>query len=252
MSTNKSAKLIAGAGRRDRNRKILFQGGVALALVALIAVIGVSVAGKKKDKDDKTAAQAAAAAGPAVFDKGALRFGNPDGKVVLTVTEDFQCPACKLFEATTGPTIDKLLETNKITVDYQPVAWLDDSSTTAYSSRAANAAACVADAGKSKWLAWQKLMYDKQPAEQTAGLTDDQLVGIAKQAGVDTPAVAECIKSEKYAAFVTASTDRNFKNAKLGGTPNAKVNGEQVGDPGKVPTTEQITAAIAAASAKSK
>lgn len=237
----KTAKLITNAGRRDRNRKIAIQIGVAAVLVALIAAIGVSIAAKKSDKDEAAAAEAAAAAPPAILTKdGKLRLGNQSAKVVVAIDEDFQCPACQNFEAISGQTVTDLVNSGKVAVDYNPIAFLDSKTNQRYSSRSANASICVAEADKAKWPAWHKSMFDKQPPEAGGtGLTDEQLVAIAKEAGITAPETATCITSEKYRSFVAANTKKAVEGG-LEHTPSIKVNGTVV----ESPTPDALQAAV--------
>ena len=70
---------------------------------------------------------------------------------------------------TTRP-LTKLRNEGKITVEYRPLGFLDSRSTTNYSSRAANAAACVVNESPEKYSDFVDLLFDKQPAEGSAGL----------------------------------------------------------------------------------
>lgn len=237
VSKNNTAKLPGRSGG-DSTRQILVGISVAVVLLALIGAIGYGVWTQKQHKDQ-------AKAGPAAFSNGAIVFGNTGSKVVLNLKEDFQCPACKAFETASGDFITGVINSGKVRVEYDPIAILDKNSTTNYSSRAANASACVVAADKSKWLAFHKLMYDNQPEEGSAGLPDSQLIAFAKQAGV--PDVSDCVNSNKYADFVKANTDKAISDG-LDHTPTITVNGTQVSDP----SPNGLQAAIAKALADNK
>src|SRR5579875_315797 len=71
--------------------------------------------------------------------------GSTEPKVVLSLYEDFLCPACGRFERTFGPTVSRLIDNGSAAVDYYPVAILDSPANQDYSSRAGAAAHCVAD-----------------------------------------------------------------------------------------------------------
>ena len=62
--------------------------------------------------------------------------------------EDFQCPACKQFEAPLGSTIQGLAPQGKIKLVYHVMNFLDDNLRNDNSTRAANGAFCAADDGK--------------------------------------------------------------------------------------------------------
>jgi protein-disulfide isomerase len=229
-NAGKTAQLITSGAKRDRNRTFGIQAAVAIVLIVLIAAIGLSVAKHKSHKDQVNAAQQAVAAGPADLVDGAVRFGNPNGKNVITVYEDFQCPACQMFELQEGGAdyMEQLIAKGQVTVDYRPGGYLDSfgagQADGYYGTRAANASACIAEADKDKWLAWHKLMYTKQPPENTGGLPDSALVDIAKQAGIESPQVAACIIGEKYKAFVAAQTSK----ANIDHTPTVDLNGKEI------------------------
>jgi len=226
----KPPKLITSSSGSRSGSKWVIQAVVALVIVALIAIIGYNIAAKKKDKDNQTAAIAAAAAGPSVYHNGYLRLGNPNAKVVVSITEDFQCPICSEFEKATNPTIVKLIGEGKVGFDYRPIALLDQKyqGMTTYSARSGAAAACVAESDIDKWMAFHSALFAQQPAEGSPGPTDDQLAATAKQVGITDPGVAQCITSEKYTQFVTGTTNTALKE--IQGTPTIKVNGAQITD----------------------
>lgn len=236
-NSKKKAQAAAAAlqGKKDRQRRTLIQVGVAVVLIALVAVIGFSIA--SKSSDDTTAAPAATPS--TVTADGAIRIGDPNAAVVVTAVEDFQCPACKQFEAISGDTLSELVADNTIAVDYKPIAILDRMSTTNYSTRAANASLCVADADISKWPAWHKAMFEQQPAEGGAGLSDEDLTGIAQLMQID---VGSCIADGKYTDYVASQT-QNVVNSGITSTPTVTVNGTAVSNP----TPDGLRAAIAAA-----
>lgn len=173
---------------------------------------------------------AAEKSGPAVLtDDGTLRFGDPDADSVITVTVDYQCQLCSSFESVTGSYIDSVQSKHKIAIAYDLVAIRDSSSTTEYSSRAANASLCVAAADKGKWQAWHRAALAGTPADGSAGLTNQQLIDLADRSGVASPDLARCIDSGKYLAFVTVHT-ASAVAAGLARTPTVAVNGMKVGN----------------------
>ena len=73
-------------------------------------------------------------------------------------------------------------------------------------------------------------MYEQQPAEGTSGLTDDQLIEIAKSVGY-TDDVSGCIRDRTYDKFVKAKTQEAFDGG-IQSTPSVFVNGQQVNPSG--------------------
>ncbi|MCL2849573.1 MAG: thioredoxin domain-containing protein [Micrococcales bacterium] len=124
-----------------------------------------------------------------------------DGDVVIAVYFDFICPYCGVFERVHGPYLDELVAAGGVTVVYHPVALFDHFSDTAYSTRAMNAVAVVADLDPQHVPAFiaALLSEEVQPDEGASGLTDEQIAQVAQGVGV-SPAVT--------AAF-TATADFN-------------------------------------------
>ncbi|EPD86448.1 MAG: disulfide bond formation protein DsbA [Microbacterium sp. 69-7] len=154
-------------------------------------------------------------------DTGAISFGS--GPDVVDTYVDFMCPICNQFEKTEGETIKQLVSDNKITLNIHPVSILDRASQgTKFSSRSASAMFAVAEADPANAYAFMEAMFQNQPQESSPGLSDDQIVSIAKGAGVNvTSDLEKAITSGKYIKFVQAHGLPD--GAK--GTPTLVVNG---------------------------
>jgi protein-disulfide isomerase len=152
---------------------------------------------------------------------GAITFG--DGPDVVETYVDFMCPYCGQFEAAEGQTITQLLDEDRITLEVHPVTILDRlSQGTEYSSRAASAMFSVAEADPANAYAFLDAMFREQPAEQSPGLTDDQILDIAREAGVNvTPELEDAVTSGEYIDFAQAQQLPEGAT----GTPTLVVNG---------------------------
>jgi protein-disulfide isomerase len=214
-------------------RGIRIQIAVTAALVAAIAAVGVVQAVRYQGLDR---------VGTAAVDT--VRVGDPHAPALISATEDLQCPYCRKFEAAAGAAVDELVASGQVRVEYHIIAFLDKMSTTNYSSRAANASACVAATDVAKWPHWHTLMFQRQPKEESAGLNGDQLVAIARDAGLTGPAVADCITSGRYLTPVAAATKNAWAHG-LKQTPTVLVNGSLVA-PGadRLPSTADVRAAV--------
>jgi protein-disulfide isomerase len=226
---------LAAVKGGDRTRTILIQVAVAVVLLALIAGIGISIAVKHSKKNDVGARPSIAATAPtspdgvtgSITSNGSVRIGKPGAKVTVRLVSDFQCPICKEFEAANGQTLQDEVNNGTAAIEYNFIAFLDQSSMgTRYSSRSANAAYCVADADPTKFQSWFASMYQQQPAEGTTGLPDSTLVQIAQSAGYTDPAIAQCITSDKYDGYVQKTT-QDVLNSGIQATPTVFVNGKQ-------------------------
>lgn len=193
----------------------------------LALAITIWVFATKSARDNDAAEHAAAVAGPSVLTAdGALRFGNPAASTVITVTEDANCPDCTAFENASAATLTEFIDGGAITVDYDIVAVQDSRSSTEYSSRAANASACVAADNKDSWRAWHTKLLGQTPDEGAPGRTNDELTDLALQSGAG-PGVRDCVNNGRYRNFVEAHT-KDAVDEYLTHTPMVRVNGAPV------------------------
>ncbi|WP_116450039.1 DsbA family protein [Blastococcus litoris] len=235
----RAAEEAARAADRRRRRRVL--GGVAAAVALVVAlVVVIAVQSRRTDTPDTVAAPSGA-----VDDGTAFRVGPADAAVTVDLYEDFQCPTCRAFEDLSGDTLASLAADGTIALRYRPVAILDRASTDRYSTRALNAAAVVADtAGVEAFVEFHGLLFDRQPAEGGPGLTDDELIELAGQAGATGPEVERGIRDLVFEDWTTSVTDAASR-AGLQGTPTIMVDGTPLDL--RQATPEGITAAVQAA-----
>ncbi|RBY86905.1 thioredoxin domain-containing protein [Blastococcus sp. TF02A-26] len=228
------------AERLRRRRRTQLVTGVAVAAAVVVAVlVAVLVQSARTDTGDAVA-PANTAAGTA--ETGFAR-GSADAPVVVDVYEDYLCPACRAFEEAAGDTLDQLVADGEVVVRHRPVAILDRLSDDEYSTRAAGAAAVVADAaGVDAFATFSGLLFAQQPAEGGPGLTDDELIALAAQAGATGDDVEAGIRDRRFGDWVAEATDRASRDG-LTGTPWILVDG----DPLASPTVQALTAAVEAA-----
>lgn len=158
---------------------------------------------------------------------GAVVVG--EGEQTLDTYIDFMCPICGQFESTYGPEILDLVGDGTITLKIHPISILDRySQGTEYSTRAANAMYCVAEANPDAAVPFMQAMFEQQPAEQSAGLTDEQILQIASDVGVT--GIDSCVSDRTYGSYVTAMTKETpiQPGAQSIGTPTIAVNGEAI------------------------
>jgi protein-disulfide isomerase len=158
---------------------------------------------------------------------GAIVVG--DGENTMDTYIDFMCPVCNQFEQIYGEAISGLVEDGTITHNIHPISILDRvSQGTEYSTRAANAMYCVAAADGTAAVPFMQAMFANQPAEGTAGLTNEQILEIA--GGVGVTGIDACVNDGEYSGFVTAMTEKTPVAPGAGGigTPTIAVNGEVI------------------------
>lgn len=148
---------------------------------------------------------------------------------------DYQCPFCQAFELPNSALIESKVAAGEWTITYHPLSFLDGAgSPNAYSSRAANAAVCVAEYSPDTYMKFNNVLFANQPAEQTAGPENDGLIAFAQQVGVSNfDKIQTCINEKSYGDWVgnTTSTVLNaeWKNTglKIDSTPYIIVNGQR-------------------------
>jgi protein-disulfide isomerase len=155
---------------------------------------------------------------------GAIVFG--DGEDVVETYVDFMCPICNTFEEAEGERIQELVASGDITFELHPVSILDRASQgTEFSSRSAAAMYSVAAGDPDNAYAFLKAMYENQPAEGSSGLTDEQIVNIAREAGVNvTDELERSILEHEYLDY--AKSQELPEGAT--GTPTLVINGERI------------------------
>ncbi|MEP6842286.1 MAG: thioredoxin domain-containing protein [Pseudolysinimonas sp.] len=239
--------------RQERMRRWLIPTSVTVVVLAIVAIVVLVVT--------TSAPPPQSAAGPKNMISDGILFTGSNGKMVATKTGavqpssspkphsqpsdgvahivtyvDFACPACQAFEATNSATIKSLVERGTATLEVHPIAILDSHFTpgSLYSTRANNVGACVANFAPDSFYAVMGAMYAGQPQENTAGLTNSQLVSLVHGAGLKNGDVDKCIGGLTFKSWVASAKDRaingplpNTKVAAVTGTPTILVNGQQ-------------------------
>lgn len=243
---------MGGAERRDRERRRAAtearlaaarkatgkasRGGIlgntpALAIVAVV-VIAAIVVGVVIAVNRSSAANAPVAATyPVTRQDTVVVAGQTSAPTTISIYEDYLCPYCERLEERYGDQLTTALNDGRIKVEYHALGFLDASSSPAgYSTRAANAALCAADANI--WPAYHSALYADQPAEGGPGLSDEELT----QKGTDLGApdsFGRCVTGNGNAAAITAATNADLANTSLQtngqfGTPTVMLNGAKV------------------------
>lgn len=141
----------------------------------------------------------------------------------IVIYQDYICPACKSFESQMSEGLKELRDSGKATVEYRFVTFLDaQSAGTNYSSRSANAAACVINQSPDKFYAFNAALYEQQPAEGSTGLPNTKLIEIAQSIGVT--GIDDCVKDGTYRGW-TANANKVALDIPLTGTPTVLING---------------------------
>jgi protein-disulfide isomerase len=153
------------------------------------------------------------------------------GPVVIDLYEDYICPSCERFEARYGSEVTTALNEGKISVRFHTIAILDEQSNPAgYSTRAGNAALCAVSAGI--FPRYHEKLFDEQPAEGSAGLSDDQLIAFGTELGAQGD-FAACVQGNTHVDAVAAETEKATSDTALQtngrfGTPTVAIGGKKI------------------------
>lgn len=241
--------------KREKRNSLLVKGGVVVAVLVIIGVIaGIVITNQRGQIADAGAAPAhgnefggytitqdglaeteatqvdvgnipepASTEGATIVPAGAA--AAPEGEPAnIVMYVDMGCPVCKDFEGQYGEYLNELAASGEATVEYRVATFLDRVSTTNYSSRAANAVACVADSNAEVFNEYVTQLFVQQPTEGGAGLDNATLTSIAEEAGATD--VASCIDDGEFrpwAKFV----NQTFTDYQVGGTPAVFVDGQK-------------------------
>src|SRR5690606_23478061 len=184
------ARTLREQGRKQESRnRFLLSGGIVLAVILIVATVVFVL----------TTSPRPSTAGPANMLSDGIKIGvnfeaeqtpgirpsaspvpsgeNPEGVLDIKIWVDYLCPLCRGFEVANEPYLTSLLNEGAATIEIHPVAILDRlSSGSRYSTRAANAAACVANFSPNQFFAFNSLMFEHQPEPESSGLSDQAMI----------------------------------------------------------------------------
>jgi protein-disulfide isomerase len=158
------------------------------------------------------------------------------GPVRVDAFIDFLCPFCRQFELASGPALAALVADQLASLVYHPMNFLDQASTTNYSTRAAAASGCAADHGR--FLEYAHALFVNQPPEGGPGLSDAELAVIGRTVELGDAAFAACLSEAPYLDWPPYVTARAAA-AGVSGTPTVLVDGVVV-----TPEAPVIAAAV--------
>jgi protein-disulfide isomerase len=238
----KARQLREEQRKKERRNRFILQGSLIVVTLAIVAIVVVAIYSTIRPP----------APGPLNMLSDGIKIGegfhatltpalqpseepvpsasnDPADVLDIRVYVDYLCPICGAFEAANADQIKKLVQDGAATLEIHPVAILDRLSMgTKYSTRASNAAACVANFSPDNFFDFSAILFQQQPEENSTGLDDDTLIELAKEVGVSKfTNISSCIKDQTFKAWVKASTDRFINNP----IPNAATQPSQKGTP---------------------
>lgn len=218
----RAEELRAETARREKRARTITILSTVAGLTVLAILIMVIVAQGSKSPMEAVEHQ------PRNVVEGKIQFGDLDNTdVEAIVFSDYMCPHCKTFETVNGADMKELADTNGVVISYYPVSYLDAASQgTQFSTRASNAAMCVADAAKDSFVEFHESVFENQPAQNTPGLTNEELADLAVAAGAPD-SVRTCIDEGEFDDYVSAISQHASVEHDVTGTPTSIINGVQ-------------------------
>jgi protein-disulfide isomerase len=225
---------LAAARAAAGQQRVRFAG--ALGGVLLIVAAGIGIGVQAARTPDPPSPQ------PVSISNG-VELGRSGARVTIDLYEDPLCTNCKTFVETAGPQLQTWLDSSTAKIKYYVVSYLNGQSPTRYPSRAAEAMYCAADAGR--FREYHDIVFGDQPTPG-ANVTNDELIADGPRAGItgaQQTAFAHCVKSGKYAEFVSKISDKASQDG-IFATPTLLVDGKPVQDVSLAGVTAAVNAAL--------
>ncbi|MCK2237395.1 MULTISPECIES: thioredoxin domain-containing protein [unclassified Crossiella] len=230
-----AAKAMASARKSDRTKMWV---GVGVVVVIAAAIFGGIYFTAQTDSSVTSGAIPKVQVNPTypvTRDNAIVVAGKDTAKTTVDLYADFLCPGCGGFEKQYGTQIQDKLNSGELKVRYHMLPMLVKlSKPEGYSLDSANAALAVAKAAPEKFPDFFASLYGKQPKENGAGYTKDQLIQLARDLGVPGEDFANDIRNGTnnqalQDSFANVDNDPGFKDAGgFTGTPAVVADGKKV------------------------
>ncbi len=140
-------------------------------------------------------------------------WGNPRAPVAVVVFADFQCPHCRAEAPVLRRAVDKFGGRAKLVFKYFPLRMHPQGKNAAIAAEAARA--------QGKFWEMHDLLFENQE-----DLSDERIMGFARQLGLDMKQFERDFRSEKAKARVAEDRAEGEK-LEIPGTPTVYVNGRE-------------------------
>ncbi|MGV0109134.1 DsbA family protein [Arthrobacter sp. CP30] len=274
-AASSSARQTAQRVRLDHERgakrsRLLLRWGIVGGLAALLAVVAVVIVatsragiptagpapaygnqhggitltsptqlipGEDRDVDAETVALPDGTSAATITPGGVTDPGG-QGPVPVIAWVDVNCVHCADFESAYAEQIRSWLQNGDITMEYRTVAFLDRNSTTAYSSRAANALSCTAETSPQAYLPFLAALFANFPNGE---LDNSDLASHAEDTGAED--ITACLEEDTFRPWVSF-VSKSASADGITGTPTVYVDGKELASPADFESA--VTTAIAA------
>jgi len=237
--------------KREKRRRLYWQGGIVLGALAVLAVVALVLVQSMKPAGPGPENMAS---GGVVFEKDLKIVASPglaeggervapatdrENKVDLSIYVDYACNHCQAFESQYGAVLENWVGSGDATLEIYPVNILGPSGSS-YSTKAANAVACLVDQTPEPGIAFSmhnSLLSDTtyKRAMESGGLSDNDFADLATKAGFSVNnEYRQCLKDIRFAGFVSQNTKVASETSGVLGLAEGAVLVDQQGQNGQV------------------
>jgi len=240
IARQKAREIREQQQKKEKRNKLVLQLSVVVVLLGAVAAVVAFIFGSQGTNAERPDIGETPA--NMSFDNG-IRLGEGLQPVAsgeqqdvpnIQIWVDYQCPVCQAFDVPNNQQIRSWVDTGVATVEYHPISFLDRSSVDNYSSRAANFAACTANYSPESFFDVNTILMERQPGEGSGNLTNDDLLGIAEESGVNVDEeFTACVESKAFADWIQETTNevlttpRPDSGIQISGTPSVIVDGQE-------------------------
>ncbi len=196
--------------RRRRTTRMITVGSILL--VVIVGVVFSLLA-------NKTHTNAALPPSAVVANSSGLTF-NASAKPTIDVWEDFQCPACGIFEKANGQYLHDVVTQGKAKVVFHILSFIGPESVIL-----ANASGCADEAGK--FLDLHSYIYAHQTTENSGYWGANTILAAGKSAGITDPVYAKCVNEGTYAKWVQ-NVEVSGRDSNINQTPTILIDGKEL------------------------
>lgn len=151
-------------------------------------------------------------------------LGNPDAEVSIIEYSDFECPYCKRFHLTAHELVKAFNGRVNWVYRHFPLGFHNPAA-----QREGEASECAAELGGNKaFWRYTDEIYARTPSNGK-GLTDEQLLSLAEEIGMERDGFRECLESGRHAARVKEDF-REGSAIGITGTPGNILRNNKTGD----------------------
>jgi len=202
--------------KKEQKKKILIGAAIFILIASLV---GVFVWSFSQTSDNQTQGEQLvptkvdANGAFHVSKDGVLEDNAPTGNTRVDIFFDPMCPGCGLVDRGISDKTNELLNNGEIDLFMTPVAFLDNTSSDRYSTRAVNATITVAEESPEHYLAFVNDLYEvgHQPSEGSSYIpvSDEMLAQRAVDLGVPQE-VADKFSNGHYTEWISENTNKQL------------------------------------------